>query len=97
MFPMLVKTLKSDESGLVVHEASWALANALSGASREQIKHFCDLNILPLLFNSLKSTDAKLVHITLESLICLLEKDVNFDGCGSVAKQIIDQFDSNST
>ncbi len=49
-------------------EAAWAIANAISGGSKEHLKYLVDLDIISILCDLLKSNDEKIVTISIESL-----------------------------
>jgi hypothetical protein len=62
-------------------EAAWAIANAISGGSKEHLKYLVDLDIISILCDLLKSNDEKIVTISIESLWNLI---LNCDDQASV-------------
>ena len=77
-FPKLVQILKTDSFN-VRKEAAWAIANAISGGTKEHLKYIIDLDIISILCNLLKSNDEKIVSISIESLWNILNYDEHTD------------------
>lgn len=93
-FPKLIQILKTDSFN-VKKEAAWAIANAISGGTKEHLKYLINLDVIPIIVNLLKSNDDKIVSIGIESLWNI----INFDEENDFKQYttILEQYGGNLT
>lgn len=70
--PRLIKLLRSDQWD-IQKEAAWAISNATSGGTKEQVCRLVTMGCIPPLCALLESTDPKVVTVALEGLDNILK------------------------
>lgn len=84
MFPALISILQTAEFR-TRKEAAWAITNATSGGSAEQIKYLVELGCIKPLCDLLTVMDAKIVQVALnglENILRLGEQEAKRNGSG---------------
>ena len=72
MFPVLIDIMKSSDFK-TRKEAAWALVNATSGGSPDQIRYLVNQGCIPPLCDFLTAQDAKIVQVALNGLENILK------------------------
>jgi importin subunit alpha-6/7 len=67
IIPQLVQLLSTSEFD-IKKEAAWAISNATSGGSPEQIRYLVDQGCIKPLCDLLTASDARIVTVALEGL-----------------------------
>lgn len=72
IFPPLIQLLSTAEFD-IRKEAAWAISNATSGGSPDQIKYLVSQGCIPPLCDLLEVADAKIITVALEGLENILK------------------------
>lgn len=91
IFPKLIEILSKGENK-TRKEAAWAVVNATSSGTPEQIRYLVDLNVIPPLCELLSIVDTKIVEVALNGLDNILklgqQDSRNHDGNNPYALKI---------
>jgi importin subunit alpha-1 len=75
VFPRLIQLLSSSDFD-IQKEAAWAVSNATSGGTPQQVLHLADIGAIPPLCSLLRVADVKVVTVSLEGLENILRAAV---------------------
>ena len=83
----LIEILKNDDDFQIKKEAMWAIVNAISGGTREQIMHFAERGSIKPLCGLLDCADDRIIEVVLDALENMLKvgKDSTADDKNPVA------------
>eukprot|EP01126_Amoeba_proteus_P038502 TRINITY_DN4016_c0_g1_i15.p1 TRINITY_DN4016_c0_g1~~TRINITY_DN4016_c0_g1_i15.p1 ORF type:complete len:155 (+),score=38.30 TRINITY_DN4016_c0_g1_i15:157-621(+) len=90
--PHLIELLKSSDFD-VMKEAAWAISNATSGGTAEQIRYLVNLQVIEPMCSLLTCSDTRIVLVALEGLENILkvgEKDARQTGINTYSLMLVE-------